>query len=172
MLSNEVSKAYLNAYKRILNWQPFMRRVYNIDGTLHALWLVKNPSDGVFLAVFPLFVRLTKYNFNFFTQKCIQKLWNLDINLLLIWLISNWTSCCTIQEVIVLFISNQTHVACSANFKIIHTITGAHGIVLRSVQLLFLITVLLHLHYIISVVYTLLHHSFQQMSAQQFSQLL
>ena len=31
LLSNEVSWANLNEYKRILNWQPFMHMVYTSD---------------------------------------------------------------------------------------------------------------------------------------------
>ena len=30
LLQNEFSEANLNAYKRILNWQPFMKRVYSV----------------------------------------------------------------------------------------------------------------------------------------------
>jgi len=30
LLSNEVSWAYLNAYKRILSWQPFLNMVYAV----------------------------------------------------------------------------------------------------------------------------------------------
>ena len=30
LLPNEVSEANLNAYKRILDWQPFMKRVYRV----------------------------------------------------------------------------------------------------------------------------------------------
>ena len=32
LLPNEFSEANLNAYKRILNWQPFMKRVYGCIG--------------------------------------------------------------------------------------------------------------------------------------------
>ena len=31
LLQNEFSEANLNAYKRILNWQPFMKRVYSVN---------------------------------------------------------------------------------------------------------------------------------------------
>lgn len=92
--------------------------------------------NGFLHIVFLLFVRLVKHTTDFCTQRMFSKS-SQSRNLLLIRLISNWTSCHTIQRVIILVISNRTRAARLSNFEITHSITPR--IVLYSVQLLLLI---------------------------------
>ena len=64
--------------------------------------------NGFIRNVFLVFVRLLAHTTDFCTQRRFSKSSYLEI-CKLIRLISNWTSCRTIQRVIVLVISNRTH---------------------------------------------------------------
>ena len=56
-LKNEVSQANFNNYKRIYNWQPFMKRVYEMKNNCWLFeMLFKIQENGAFLLEMSLFV--------------------------------------------------------------------------------------------------------------------
>ena len=105
-----------------------------ITGVQFELFVIGYPHD--------LHVNYARFN-GFSLKRTSQKTFLVPKFVIDIRLISNWTSCPTIQGVIVLVISNQPRALRSSDFEITCVIT--RWIVLHSVQFL-LLTLLPHIH--------------------------